>query len=177
MDFVDILLPVSPPYPRLLSVQTYWGLSDLLYFAKNLRYLRCETACNIAFGVSLFHGSSLGTYLYLNFSWDIHQHIPGENTMLFGCYNGATNEQIQDMPSQPDYFSHLSWPFQDLDGVVCLNSEVKYIFLGMLFLLHTLSAIWFVMILKVIAGIISGKSAEDIRSEDEEGATDGLLDR
>lgn len=53
---------------------------------------------------------------------------------------------------KPDYFSHLFWPFQDLDGVICLNSEVKYIFLGMLFLLHTLSAIWFVMIGSVASG-------------------------
>ncbi|PVH78580.1 longevity assurance proteins LAG1/LAC1 [Cadophora sp. DSE1049] len=145
MDFVDILLP----------------------FAKLLRYLRYEMACNIAFGVFVVSWFITRHILYLHFSWDIHQHVPGENTMLFGCYNGATNERIQDMPSQPDYFSHLFWPFQDLDGVICLNSEVKYIFLGMLFLLHTLSAIWFVMILKVIAGILSGKSAEDIRSDDE----------
>ena len=37
----------------------------------------------------------------------------------------------------------------------------------MLFLLHTLSAVWFAMILKVVTGVLCGKSAEDIRSEDE----------
>ncbi len=37
----------------------------------------------------------------------------------------------------------------------------------MLFLLHILSSIWFIMILKVIAGILSGRPAEDIRSDDE----------
>jgi acyl-CoA-dependent ceramide synthase len=71
------------------------------------------------------------------------------------------------MPAQPDYFFHLFWPFKNLDGVICLNTEVKYIFLGMLLLLHTLSSIWFIMILKVIGGILLGKPAEDIRSDDE----------
>ncbi|KAL2062431.1 hypothetical protein VTL71DRAFT_6697 [Oculimacula yallundae] len=145
MDFVDILLP----------------------FAKLLRYLRYETACNIAFGIFVVSWLMTRHILYLQLCWDIHRDVPGEKTMLFGCYNGSTNRRIQDMPDQPDYFAHLLWPFQDLDGVICLNTEVKYIFLGMLLLLHTLSSIWFVMILKVIVGILSGKSAEDIRSEDE----------
>lgn len=89
--------------------------------------------------------------------------------MLYGCYDGATSKMIPHMPARPDSFAHLFWPFQSLDGVICLNTEVKYIFLGMLLLLHTLSLIWFVMILKVIGGILLGKSAEDIRSDDEGG--------
>ncbi|KAH9219895.1 protein transporter of the TRAM superfamily, partial [Leptodontidium sp. 2 PMI_412] len=147
MDFVDILLP----------------------FAKLLRYLRYEMACNIAFGVFVVSWFITRHVLFLQLLWNTYKDVPGERTMLYGCYNGATSQRIQHIPAQPDYFSHLLWPFQDLEGVICLNSEVKYIFLGMLFLLHTLSSIWFVMILKVIAGIFSGKSAEDIRSDDEGG--------
>ncbi|KAK0099983.1 sphingosine N-acyltransferase lag1 [Cadophora gregata f. sp. sojae] len=147
MDFVDILLP----------------------FAKLLRYLRYETACNIAFGIFVVSWFITRHVLYLQLLWDTFRDVPGERTMLYGCYDGATSQRIPEMPAHPDYLSHLLWPFQDLDGVICLNTEVKYIFLGMLFLLHTLSSIWFVMILKVIAGILSGKSAEDIRSDDESG--------
>lgn len=88
--------------------------------------------------------------------------------MLFGCYNGATSELIPDMPAHPDNFAHLLWPFQDLDGVICLNQEVKYIFLGMLLLLQTLSMIWFGMILKLIAGMLVGVKVEDVRSDDED---------
>lgn len=145
MDLVDILLP----------------------FAKLLRYLRCEAACNFAFGIFVVTWFITRHVMYLNLCWDIYKDVPGPTTMLFGCYNGATSKRLLDMPAQPDYFSHLFWPFQDLDGVICLNTEVKYIFLGMLIFLHTLSSIWFVMILKVIAGILLGKPAEDIRSDDE----------
>ncbi|KAH7348669.1 TLC domain-containing protein [Rhexocercosporidium sp. MPI-PUGE-AT-0058] len=147
MDFVDILLP----------------------FAKLLRYLRYEMACNIAFGVFVVSWFITRHVLFLQLWWNTYTDVPGERTMMYGCYNGATSQRIPEMPSQPDYFSHLLWPLQDLEGIICLNTEVKYIFLGMLFLLHTLSSIWFVMILKVIARILSGKPAEDIRSDDEEG--------
>ena len=105
--------------------------------------------------------------MYLKLCYDIYMDVPGPNTMLYGCYSGATYERLPDMPAQPDYFSHLLWPFQNLEGVICLNGEVKWIFLGMLGLLQLLSMIWFVMVLRVIAGILTGKSAEDTRSDDE----------
>ena len=134
--------------------------------AKILRYLRYETACNVAFGIFVVGWFITRHVLYLNLCWDIYTDVPGPTTMLFGCYDGATNKLL-DMPAQPDYFSHLLWPFQDLDGVICLNTEVKYIFLGMLLLLHTLSLIWFVMIIKVVVSTLVGGKAEDIRSDDE----------
>lgn len=92
--------------------------------------------------------------------------------MLFGCYNGSTSEIIPGMSARPDQFSHLLEPFKNLDGVICLNTGVKYTFLGMLLLLHTLSMIWFGMILKVITGILMGGKAEDTRSDDEEEVED-----
>jgi acyl-CoA-dependent ceramide synthase len=55
-----------------------------------------------------------------------------------------------------------------MDGVICLNSEVKWLFLGMLGFLQLLSMIWFGMIISVVAGIIMGGNAEDIRSDNEE---------
>jgi acyl-CoA-dependent ceramide synthase len=105
--------------------------------------------------------------MYLKLCYDIWVDVPGPRTMLFGCYNGATSELIPDMPAQPDKFAHLLWPFQNLDGVICLNQQVKYIFLGMLLSLQTLSIIWFGMILKVIAGMLMGVKVEDVRSDDE----------
>jgi very-long-chain ceramide synthase len=106
--------------------------------------------------------------MYLQLCYNIYTDVPGPNTMLYGCYSGKTNELLTDIPEQPDYFSHLLWPLQDLDGVICLNVEVKYIFLGMLGLLQLLSMIWFGMIIKVIAGMLMGGNAEDTRSDDEE---------
>ena len=125
-----------------------------------------EMACNIAFGLFVVTWFISRHVMYLKLCWDIYTDVPGPTTMAFGCYNGATNKLL-DMPAQPDYLSHLFWPFQDLDGAICLNTEVKYIFLGMLLLLHTLSMIWFGMILKVIWGVLIGGKAEDTRSDDE----------
>lgn len=106
--------------------------------------------------------------MYLTLCYDIWVDVPGPKTMLFGCYNGATSELIPDMPAHPDNFAHLLLPFQNLDGVICLNQEVKYIFLGMLLLLQTLSMIWFGMIVKLIAGMVVGVKVEDVRSDDED---------
>jgi acyl-CoA-dependent ceramide synthase len=125
-----------------------------------------EIACNIAFGLFVITWFISRHVMYLKLCWDIYTDVPGPTTMAFGCYNGATNKLL-DMPAQPDYLSHLFWPFQDLDGAICLNTEVKYIFLGMLLLLHTLSMIWFGMILKIIGGVLIGGKAEDTRSDDE----------
>lgn len=75
---------------------------------------------------------------------------------------------LTDIAAHPDYFSHLLWPFRDLDGVICLNAEVKWLFLGMLGFLQLLSMIWFGMIIAVVAGILMGGNAEDTRSDDEE---------
>lgn len=136
--------------------------------AKILRYLGQETACNITFGVFVVTWFIARHVMYLQLCYNIFTDVPGPNTMLYGCYSGKTNELLTDIPEQPDYLSHLLWPFEDLDGVICLNVEVKYIFLSMLGLLQVLSIIWFGMIIKVIAGMLMGGNAEDTRSDDEE---------
>jgi acyl-CoA-dependent ceramide synthase len=106
--------------------------------------------------------------MYPQLCFDIFKDVPGPDTMLYGCYSGTTNEILTDIPAQPDYFSHLFWPFQDLDGVICLNAEVKWLFLGMLGFLQLLSMIWFGMVIKIVAGTLMGGNVEDIRSDDEE---------
>jgi very-long-chain ceramide synthase len=106
--------------------------------------------------------------MYLQLCYDIYRDVPGPDTMLYGCYSGTTNELLTDIAAHPDYFSHLLWPFRDLDGVICLNAEVKWLFLAMLGFLQLLSMIWFGMIIKIVAGILMGGNAEDIRSDDEE---------
>lgn len=105
--------------------------------------------------------------MFLRLWYDIYTDVPGSSTMLYGCYSGGTYELLPNIPAQPDYFSHLAWPFQDSEGAICLNTEVKWIFLGMLGFLQTLNLVWFVMILKVVAGIVMGGKPEDTRSDDE----------
>jgi very-long-chain ceramide synthase len=96
--------------------------------------------------------------------------------MQYGCYSGATDALLPEIPAQPDHLGHLFWPFRDLDGAVCLNREVKWIFLGMLLMLQVLSMIWFGMIINVIVSILRGGSAEDTRSDGEEEDDDEEID-
>lgn len=114
--------------------------------------------------------------MYLQLCYDIYRDVPGPDTMLYGCYSGTTNELLTGIPAHPDNFFHLFWPFQDLDGVICLNAEVKWLFLGMLGFLQLLSMIWFGMIIKVIAGILMGGNAEDTRSDDEDEEVDAAIE-
>ena len=139
----------------------------IIQIAKILKYLRQDFACNAVFGIFVATWFSARHVLYLKLCYSIYTDIPGPNTILYGCYSGETSEILHDIPAQPDYSSHLLWPFYDLNGPICLNSEVKWIFLTMLVLLQSLSMIWFTMILKVIAGILMGGQIEDSRSDDE----------
>ncbi len=141
-----------------------------------LRYLRHETACNAVFGLFIVAWLITRHLMYLQLCYDIYVDVPGPSTMLYGCYSGGTNDLLPDIPAQPDYFSHLVWPFQDSEGPICLNQEVKWIFLGMLGLLQILCLIWFGTILKVIAGILMGGKPEDTRSDDEADVDNGEAD-
>lgn len=72
---------------------------------------------------------------------------------------------------------NLVWPniiqsFKNPGGVVCYNWRIKYGFLGLLMALQVLTLIWFGMIVKVAYGVITGKGAQDSRSDDE-AASDG----
>jgi acyl-CoA-dependent ceramide synthase len=138
-----------------------------LQTAKILRYLGHETACNVTFGLFVATWFVARHVLYPQLCWSIFTIVPRADTMLYGCYSGTTDALLPEIPAQPDYFSHLFWPLKDMDGVICLNKEVKWIFLGMLLMLQVLSMIWFGMIIKVIIGILRGGSAEDTRSDDE----------
>jgi very-long-chain ceramide synthase len=142
--------------------------SLLSQIAKILRYLGQESVCNITFGVFVITWFIARHIMYLQLCYDIYMDVPGPNTMLYGCYSSKTNELLTDIPARPDKFFHLLWPFEDVDGAICLNVEVKFIFLGMLGLLQVLSVIWFGMILKIIVGMLMGGKAEDTRSDDEE---------
>ena len=173
MDVVDLMLPVSPRHHSLRHDCMLTWPTPPLQIAKILRYLRQETACNAAFGLFVVTWFIARHLMYLQLCYDIYVDVPGPSTMLYGCYAGATYELLPDLPAHPDYFSHLVWPFQDSEGPICLNIEVKWIFLGMLGLLQLLSLIWFGTILKVIAGILMGGKPEDTRSDDEADVEDG----
>lgn len=59
-------------------------------------------------------------------------------------------------------------PFFDQKGTICLDRNVKLIFLGLLLMLQVLSIVWFGMIIKVAFSMLKGEGANDTRSGDED---------
>ena len=59
-------------------------------------------------------------------------------------------------------------PFFDQKGTICLDRNIKSIFLGLLLMLQVLSIVWFGMIIKVALSVLNGKGASDTRSGDED---------
>ena len=59
-------------------------------------------------------------------------------------------------------------PFFDQKGTICLDRNIKSIFLGLLLMLQVLSIIWFGMIIKVALSVLKGVGANDTRSGDED---------
>ena len=86
--------------------------------------------------------------------------------MPFACYSGAT----QEVETDPDRLGRLRYmePFFDQNGTICLDRSIKWVFLGLLFMLQILSIVWFTMILKVALCVLKGESANDSRSGDED---------
>ncbi|KAJ9408505.1 hypothetical protein DTO045G8_3798 [Paecilomyces variotii] len=143
MDIVDLLLPI----------------------AKILKYLKYEMACNIVFGVFVLTWLVTRHIAYPLLCWSIYKDVPDQ--MAYGCYSGATTEMIS-TNGYPDNWGHLLGPFKDLNGPICMNRRVKWIFLSFLLFLQGLSLIWFGMVIRVVVGVLRTGNAEDTRSDDEE---------
>lgn len=100
--------------------------------------------------------------------------------MAYGCYSGTTAEMLT-TDGYPDRFAHLFAPYFNIDGPICMNRTVKWIFLSFLLSLLVLNLLWFVMIVKIAIGFIRSGSTEDSRSdgedeeEDEESETEARL--
>ena len=96
--------------------------------------------------------------------WSIYKSVP-EN-MAYGCYSGATGEMLT-TDAYPDSWGHLLYPFQDINGPICMNRRVKWIFLSFLLFLQILSLVWFTMIVRIAISFVRTGNAEDTRSDDE----------
>lgn len=91
--------------------------------------------------------------------------------MPFACYRGAT-EKLETDTSKLESRWRYAEPFLDQRGTICLDENVKAVFLGLLLMLQVLSIVWFVMIIKVALSLVKGEGASDTRSSDEEESGD-----
>ncbi|GAB1204557.1 hypothetical protein APSETT445_003213 [Aspergillus pseudonomiae] len=143
MDIVDLLLPT----------------------AKILKYFGYELACNVAFVVFMVTWLITRHILYPLLCWSIFKEVPAR--MSYGCYSGTTAEMISNN-GYPDQLTHLFYPFLNIDGPICMNRTIKWIFLSLLLFLQVLSIIWFAMVIRVAVGVLRTGNAEDSRSDDED---------
>ena len=139
---------------------------DLFFpLAKILKYLGFHFACDIAFGVFMFTWFVTRHVLYMIVCWSIYTHIPQE--IKFGCYEGSGSD-LRGPFAIPDDWDHLTQPFRNPVGLVCWNSSITSVFLGLLLALQAILCVWFGMICRVAYKVVTGQNAEDSRSDDED---------
>ncbi|CAF9919040.1 sphingosine N-acyltransferase lag1 [Imshaugia aleurites] len=132
--------------------------------AKMLKYLHYEAACNVMFGIFLATWLVARHGIYVILCWSIYRDVP--RVMPFACYSGESMELEQD-PRKLSRWRYFD-PFFDQKGTICLDRNIKSMFLGLLLMLQVLSIVWFVMIIKVALKVLNGDGASDTRSGDED---------
>lgn len=158
MDIVDVLLPVCST--RSVSLHQLTPRQS----AKILKYLKYETACNIGFGLFMSTWFLTRHMIYPVVCWSVYHQLP--LNLTYGCYAGSTGEFISAEP--PNSFAYMLGPYFSLDNPICFNSTLKWMFLGLLLIIESLSIVWFSMIVRVAYGVICGGNAEDSRSDEED---------
>lgn len=104
--------------------------------------------------------------LYLRVAYSLYAQSP--QLLKYGCYSGSAGNVKGPFPL-PDKFHHLVEPFQDPNGVVCWNDNIKMGFFYTLMALQVILLLWFGMIMRVAVKVLRGGEADDSRSDDEEG--------
>ncbi|KAK4691117.1 hypothetical protein P7C71_g5816, partial [Lecanoromycetidae sp. Uapishka_2] len=130
-----------------------------------LKYLHYEAACNIMFGLFMATWLVARHVIYNWLTYSIYRDVP--RVMAFACYSGAT-EKLETDPGKLNSRWRYMEPFFDQSGTICLDRDVKAVFLALLLMLQVLSIVWFAMIVKVALSVLGGEGAQDSRSDDEE---------
>lgn len=140
------------------------NFANIIQFAKMLNYLQLRTACDAAFGVFLVVWFITRHIFYLIVWHSVLYDLP--KIIQSGCYDTVTGTQVSTNGGSA-VLANVLQPFNDPQGLVCWNGNIHFGFLSLLLALEILTIIWFVMILRVAYMVISGKNAQEIRSEDE----------
>jgi len=143
MDTIDVILPL----------------------AKCLKYLGFTTICDAVFGLFVVSWFVTRHVLYPMTCWSVHKDVA--RLLPSQCYYGSADNLTGPSPV-PDGWSYLLEPVRNPQGTVCFTDGIRWGFLSALLFLLGLTIVWFTMILKVVAKVLRGASADDIRSDGEE---------
>lgn len=148
--FLHHIITVSLLYLSYIYNFTYIGnvilvlmdVSDIILgTAKMLKYLKFhENICNIAFGLFMA-------------SWIITRHILYPKVLLSVILDSYKILGKFDWKPQEEWY---------------YSENTRNFFVILLSALQVLLILWFFMIVKVAVGVLSGKPAGDLRSDDEE---------
>ena len=137
----------------------------MLQLAKLLKYCQFEKTCNTVFAIFLATWLVARHGIYNILCYCIYRDVP--RVMPFACYKGSTEELETDQSILSSKWRYVE-PFLDQSGTICLDKSVKWVFLGLLFMLQVLSAVWLTMIMRVAITMVRGEEAQDVRSSDED---------
>ncbi|KAL7819547.1 longevity assurance proteins LAG1/LAC1 [Trichoderma aethiopicum] len=149
MDVVDIVFPL----------------------AKCARYLGYNRLCDGLFGLFVVVWLATRHVLFSMVLYSVY--FDARSILPHACYRGSMANLQGPLP-QPQGWSWLLEPFTQPQGIVCVNSGILNGFFAYLAVLEGLMLIWGYSILQVAIRVLGGHNADDVRSEDEEGADDNL---
>lgn len=130
-----------------------------------------SNACDVAFGLFVLTWVVTRHVFYLMVCWSIYAHTP--TAMAPGCY--LADGSFVPMSSTAEFEAlggNLIWgnilkAYSDRSGPICWNPTIRYSFLGLLLALQVILILWFGMIARIIYLVLTGNSADDVRSDDE----------
>ncbi|KAI1439213.1 longevity-assurance protein [Xylaria sp. CBS 124048] len=146
-------------------IMVLMDIIELIFpLAKCLKYLGYTTICDVLFGVFMVTWLVTRHVFYLMICWSVYTDLP--RMMPTSCYQGA-GDNVQGPFPVPDGWSYLLEPFRSPDGLVCVTDAINTGFLTYLLVLQAIMIPWSLSIVRVAIRVLSGKSAEDVRSDDE----------
>ncbi|KAJ5777386.1 hypothetical protein N7520_000632 [Penicillium odoratum] len=149
MDVVDIFFPL----------------------AKCFKYLGLSTLRDIMFGVFMVSWFLARHVWYVTNMYHIWVYMP--DTVKIGCYHTSENKLVTGPTPLPEKgWSHMFEAFINPSGTICYNDSIRWGFLASLGFLQIITIIWFFMIVKVAIRVVQGNGADDIRSDDEDEASE-----
>ncbi|KAK9468291.1 TLC domain-containing protein [Lipomyces arxii] len=134
----------------------------VLCSAKMLRYLGHQKLCDITFGLFFVTWIIAKHILYLKLLWSAT--FDSHRLIGYKCFSDPLNDVISVGEIAPRGNSSRT----SVDNEQCFTEVMQYSFISLLWILQFITIAWLYMIIKVAAKVLSGKTADDSRSDDED---------